>query len=217
MSEMTFGGEAGAKALDELTIAQLRQYAKLYNVVVEKTATKQDIINALQAKMKSKQVLKVADESKAPPPGRWRIVLQKDPTIGAKAGSRPVPVFVNGYRCDIPRGIAVDVPEKVVRLLETCKHPQVVDDPERSGYSKIELLPSYPFQVLDKTEGPDPAPGFEKIKEASYRPRERFWQLFDYWPSKAQLREAQEAGLVSLRSGEFLDDGKRKPLKEIDA
>lgn len=213
MSDMTLNddGHDGNKGLEELTIAQLRQYAKLYRITLEKDATKPEIVEAIKLRLKNKQILKVVDESKAPAPGRWRIVVQKDSSIGIKAGSRPVPVFVNGYRCDIPRGVPVDVPEKVVRLLETCRHPQVIEDPDRSGYSKIELLPSYPFQVLAFTPGPDPQPGFEKVKEAGYRPRARFYQMFDYWPSKSALREAIKSGLIKLKDDEFVEGDRSLP------
>ncbi len=203
--EVVESADAGNKKLEELTIGQLRQYAKLYRITYAKDATKADILSAIQTRLKGKQILDVVDVNKAPAPGRWRIVIQKDPSIGVKAGGRPVPVFVNGYRCDIPRGVPVDVPEKVVRLLETCMHPQTVEDPTKNGAYRIELLPSYPFTVQTFTAGPDPSPGFEKVKQATHRPREAFYQMFDYWPNKQALREAIKEGFISLHAGDRID------------
>lgn len=199
------GGSGGA--LEDLSIAQLRKYASLYRLPYAKDATKKDLLAMINARLKNKQILTVVDESKEPAPGRSRIVIQKDPTIGPKAGSRPVPVFVNGYRCDIPRGVPCDVPHKVVKVLANSKHPQVTEDPDRPGKSTYENLPSYPFQVLASTPGPDPQPGFERIKEAAYRPRERFFQLFDYWPTKAALRDAIKTKLITLKGHEFVEGG----------
>lgn len=200
-------------SLEGLTIGQLRKYASLYRIPLNKEATKLEILAAIKHKLKNKQVTVVTDESKGPAPGRTRIVIQKDASLGPRAGGRPVPVFVNGYRAEIPRGVPCDVPHKVVSLLENSEHPQCVEDPEENGRYKIELLPSYPFSILATTPGPDPSPGFEKVKQQTHRPREAFYQMFDYWPSKEKLREAIKEGLITLKRGEQLP-GEARPIKE---
>lgn len=220
MSEETI--EAGTEqshdstSLDSLTIGQLRKYASLYRIALAKDASKPQILEAIKHKLKNKQITVVTDESKGPAPGRTRIVIQKDASLGPKAGGRPVPVFVNGYRADIPRGIPCDVPHKVVSLLQNCEHPQCVEDPDATGMNlyKIEMLPSYPFTILATTPGPDPSPGFEKIKRQTHRPREAFYQMFDYWPSKEALREAIKEGLISLNKGERLPGEDKPSIKE---
>lgn len=194
---------SGPSTLAELTVEQLKKYATLYKIPFNKDSSKEELIVLIENKNKNKQLSVAMDTSKAPAPGRTRIVIQKDASLGPKAGNRAVPVFVNGYRADIPRGVPCDVPHKVVDLLQNCMHPQtVIDENDPQGASKVELLPSYPFNILASTEGPDPAPGFEKVKAKTHRPREVFYQLFGYWPHKAALREAIKEGLISLKDDE---------------
>lgn len=192
-------------SLESMTIAKLREVARLSHIAYPRDATKEDLINLVRRKNQGRQIILPTDTSKKPQPGRYRVIIQKDPFLGKKSGSAPVSLFCNGYRCDIPRGIAVDIPEKALRVLENTLSVQVVDDPDNSGRNKIEQRPTYNYQVLDFTPGPDPAPGFEKLKEATYRPRERFWQLFGYWPSKSALRDAVKAGLIPMLDGEFIE------------
>ena len=192
--------------LDKMTIAQLRNYAALMKVPFAKDSTKNDILNAIKYRGRHQTLVKITNESDAPPPGYWKIRLMKD---GAnKARNLPVYVQVNGRTATIPRGIPCNVPYKIVEVLRNSTHPQVVEDsslafndPKRI---RIETSPSYPFEVLDKTDGPDPWPGNEIGKQASYGPREKFWRLFGRWPKRGEVHDAIKQGFIKMEVTERL-------------
>jgi hypothetical protein len=182
-------------ALDGLTIAQARSYAKLYNVALSREMTLDDIKAAIKAKQAKHKMVTHADESTGPAPGKWRIKVHKTNEHGAKAGSRPVPVMVNGYKCSIPRNVVVDVPEKVVRVLENSVHYVPIEND--SGLWSFEPQLTYPFQVIASTPGADPSPGYEAGRARMYKQRLAYRDEFGYWPkNQAQLREAISNGLI---------------------
>jgi hypothetical protein len=193
--------------LKDMTIAQARSYAKLYNVAIARDMTLEDIKAAIKAKQSKHKMVVHADTARGPAPGKWRIQIHKTMEHGSKAGSRPVPVMVNGYRCTIPRGVVVDVPEKVVRVLENSTHYVPVETD--GGASTFEAVLSYPFQVLASTPGDDPSPGYEQGRMRKYKQRLAYRDEFGYWPkNQAQLREAIDNGLIKKLP---------KPEAEIEA
>lgn len=201
-------GAGGDVDLEGMTIAQLRTYANLYRVSFSRDSTKQDIIKAIKHKNRGKTFLKQADGDNRPKPGFVRIKLMRDSS--PRARNLPVYVQVNGKTCTIPRGVAVDVPFKIEEVLRHSVHPQVVEDgslpfndPKRI---KIEELPSYPFEVLDRTPGPDPWPGNEVGKKAFHGPREKFWKMFGHWPRRGELKEAIKEGLITIAPTERVAD-----------
>lgn len=184
--------------LEGLDIAAARKLAKLYNVGLSREMRLDEIKAAIKNKLTGKRMVQIAkDNDGGPGPGRWRIIVHKDPTIGVKAGSRPVYVGCNGYRCAIPRGVAVDVPEKVVRILENSRHYTTVMSDDPGEASRLEPVLSYPFQVVAMNPGPDPVPGYEKTKAQWYGARKRFRDKFGYWPRNQQmLRDAIKDGHI---------------------
>lgn len=181
--------------LDSMDIANLRKTAKLYNIPLSRDMTAEDIRNAIHRKREKQNFVLEADTSKRPGPGRWRIILHKTSENGVKAGSRPVSLRVQGYFCTIPRNVPVDVPEKVVRVLENSFHYDMVEN--ETGDMAMEARLTYPFQIVDFTDGPDPYPGYEKAKARKYKRREAFRDEFGYWPKNmAQVEEAEERGLI---------------------
>lgn len=192
--------------LDGMTIGDLRKTAKLYNVNLSREMTAEDIKQAIHRKREKQNILLQADTSKRPAPGRWRIILHKTTDQGVKAGSRPVTLRVQGYFCTIPRNVPVDVPEKVVRVLENSVHYVMSEDDE--GKTIMEAVLSYPFQLVDFTDGPDPYPGYEKAKARKYKRREAFRDEFGYWPKNmAQVEDAEQKGLIGPKKREAkLDD-----------
>lgn len=193
MSEPILDQELATR-LDTMNIAELRKTAKLYNVGLSREMTAEDIKAAIQRK-KSKHNLVMEATSDAPAPGRFRIVLHKSSEFGAAAGSRPVFVKVNGCSVNIPRNIPVDVPEKIVRCLESSVHFVPIEGPD--GITRGEAQLSYPFQIIASTPGPDPTPGYEKSKARMYARRLAYRDEFGYWPkNQAQLREAEDAGII---------------------
>ena len=191
--------------LEAMTIAKVRSYAAMYNISYTRDMSKDDIITTILDKMAKKNVMKAANLDAPPAPGRTRVLISKDVSIGTKAGSRPVPVWVNGYVCTIPRGVAVDVPHKVVEVLKNSYHWQMtedtslpINDPKRM---RFEPVVSYPFQILASTPGPDPSPGNEKAKQASYGPRLEFFEKFGRWPKRQELLDAMKQGFIKMRPG----------------
>lgn len=181
---------------ESMTIAQARAAAKLYNVPLAREMTLEDIRAALRRKVNKSNMVRVADTNSRPAPGMYRIILHKTSDFGAKVGGRPAFVGANGFKVNIPRNIAVDVPEKVIRILENSIH-YVTMEGEAGGQSYQEPHLSYPFQILDSTPGPDPKPGFEKMKARTYRAREKFRDRFGYWPkNQQQLRDALKEGFI---------------------
>lgn len=191
--------------LNDMSIAQARAYAKLYNVALTREMTLEDIKTVIREKQRKHRMVTQADVTRGPAPGRWRITVHKTTEFGAKAGSRPVTVRVNGYVCSIPRNVPVDVPEKVVRVLENSYHYVSVE--ADGGAWVFEPQLSYPFQVLAMNEGPDPSPGYEKQKARTYKMRLAFRDEFGYWPkNQAQLREAMKEGLIKGIGNSKQDD-----------
>lgn len=189
--------------LEDLSIAALRKYAALYRLTVAKTSTKEDIINIIKQKRNSQDMALIVDEETAgsgPKPGWSRIQLHRDPTPGAE--NHPLYVGCNGYNIAIPRGVDVDVPNKVVGVLNDATEQRLVENysapsgsAERWSYQK-QL--SYPFSLIAMNPGPDPRPGYEKGKAAAHRPREKFRELFGRWPTHGELLEAQKEGLIKV-------------------
>ena len=200
----------------EMDMAQLRKYAAAARVAIARDMNKEEIISAIKAKMKDKDILRIGEVGKAPEPGFARIILHRDPTPGA--GNRPVYVQVNGYKCTVPRGIEVDVPMKVVSVLNDAKEMRKEEDPSQPYNSPARwrniMVHSYPFQTLMFTPGPDPRPGFERTKAAKYGPRVAFRDKFGRWPQRAELIEAIKDGLIKLQPQEHLADKEFSNKKE---
>lgn len=198
--------------LDTMTEAALRKYADLQRVPVTKDMTRKEIIAVIKARQKDRATVEIAETGTRPKQGWARIELMKDQSPGAS--NRPVYVNANGYRCTIPRGVEVDVPLKVVSVLNDSRSMRVSEDPDKPfndprRYRK-EMLPSYPFQVKDINQGPDPRPGHELGKLAKQGPREEFRQQFGRYPRKDELIQAQKEGFIKLR-GDIMD----KPLASM--
>lgn len=187
--------------LKEMDIAKLRKFAAASRVAIARDMNKEDIIEAIKAKNKDKDILRVGEVGTEPLPGFARIIMHRDPTPGAQ--NRPVYVQVNGYKCTVPRGIEVDVPLKVVNVLNDAKEMRKVEDPSEPVNSPKrfanQAVHSYPFQTISFTPGPDPRPGLEKTKMAKYGPRLDYNEKFGRWPTRAELDQAIKDGLVQTK------------------
>ena len=64
---------------------------------------------------------------------------------------------------------------------------------------------SYPFQVLDRKEGPEVLTKREMQARKKFAPRLRYWQQFGRWPKPRELAYAIQQGFLNLESGEELD------------
>lgn len=198
---------------DEMEIGKLRQYASHMQVAVPKTATKKDIIEAISRKLKDRQAPVLADDKDRVPPGHAKIILLEDPMPGAS--NYPVFLNANGYLCTIPRGKPVIVPMRVVRTLQNAtvnkrKQSLMTDEHGREKFvESTVVVPSYPFNVLDMTPGPEPLTALEQTKMKTIGPRRRYRELFGHWPKNGQLTRAIEQGLVSLDVNEDLSTAER--------
>ena len=198
--------------LESKNEAQLRKYADLMRIPLTKDMTRKEIISAIKARQKDKQTIEIAETGTRPKPGWARIEILKDSSPGAT--NRPVYVQVNGYRCTVPRGVEVDVPIKVVNVLNDSRSVKVAEDKNRAfndpRYFSKEMLPSYPFQVRDINPGPDPNPSAgQRSRIARAGPREEFREQFGRYPRRDELLQAQKEGFVKMR-GDILPP----PIKE---
>lgn len=192
----------------DMSIQDLRKYASHMRVAMPKTATKDDIIEALERKLDGRTMPELSVEGNKLKPGYARIRILEDGTPGAN--NLPVYVNANGYQATIPRGVEVVVPMRVVRLLNDAKvnrRKQTMvpgpDGVERFRESTVEV-PSYPFQVLEMNQGPEPLTVYEQSKKKSMGPRRRYRKLFHRWPKARDLTRAIEQGLIKLDDDEEL-------------
>lgn len=182
-------------ALEEMGRPELiKQATSIYNLPVQKDWTKDKILSAIKNKLNKSDYALPAVENSMPEPGYTRIRIEK-----AKQGKeQPAFLGVNGYRITIKRGEWVDVPHKIVSLLDTAKEYKLQVD-ETKAYNdptreKWEWSHSYPFSVGPSTPGPDPRPGDEVTRGARAAPKRAFAEEEGYWPTDEQLRNAQKDG-----------------------
>lgn len=203
---------------DEMNIGKLRQYASHMQVAVAKTATKKEIIDAISAKLKGRQAPILADSDDRVPPGHAKIIVLEDPMPGAS--NYPVFLNANGYLCTIPRGKPVIVPMRVVRTLQNAtvnkrKQSLMTDEFGREKFvESTVVVPSYPFNVLEITPGPEPLTPLEQTKMKTIGPRRRYREMFGHWPRNGQLTRAIEQGLIKLDVNEDLSEGEKKAASE---
>jgi hypothetical protein len=204
---------------EEMEIGKLRQYAAHLHVAIQKTATKADIIAAISSKIRDKSVAVIADQGSSVPPGHAKIIVLEDPMPGA--ANYPIFLNANGYVCTIPRGKEVIVPMRVVRTLQNAmvnrrKQSLITDEYGREKFvESTVLVPSYPFNVIDMTPGPEPLTALEKSKEKTIGPRRRYQAMFGHWPKPLELTRAIEQGLITLDNGEDIADSERRAMAEL--
>lgn len=205
---------------DNMPIATLREYASHMQLPLAKTATKQEIKAAIVKKLAGRAAPLLATATSTVPPGHAKIIINEDPT----PGSIQVPVYLNcnGYVCTIPRGKEVIVPMRVVRTLMDSKVKRLVQNRTMDNYGReifqnqTVTVPSYPFQVLESTPGPEPLTNHEKQKQRTNGPRARYWSMFGHYPKPADLRRAIEKGLIKVHDTEILDSGTSAMLEDTE-
>ena len=200
-----------------MDIGKLRQYASHLRVAIPKTATKKDILEAINAKLAGRTTPVLADDSTTVKPGHAKILIIEDPT--PEASNFPVYLNCNGYVCTIPRGKEVIVPMRVVRTLQDAtvlrrKQSMTVDQHGREIFKDTTVrVPSYPFQILEMTPGPEPLTAFEIAKEKTMGPRRRYRDMFGRWPRPRELTRAIEQKLISLEKGEELTEAAQASIE----
>lgn len=201
---------------NDMSIAKLREYAKHMRLPLAKTATKAEIVEAIDRKLNGRAAPEFATPTSQVKPGYAKIRLLSDPMPGAS--NLPVYLNANGYVCMIPRDVDVIVPQRVVRVLNDAivkrkKQSLVSDNYGREIFTTTEVtVPSYPFQVIESNPGPEPLTVFEQGKQKTIGPKRRYRQLFGRWPRPRELTRAIEQKLISLGDDEVLDASTEKLL-----
>lgn len=193
---------------NEMQIGKLREYAKHMRVALAKTATKEEIIEALERKLNGRTTALLASTSDRVPVGHARITVHEDPT----PGSSNIPVYINanGYAATLPRGVEIIVPMRVVRTLNDArvnkrKQIYVAGSDGREVFRESTVsVSSYPYTVHDMNPGPEPMTAHELAKQKAQRPRKIYKDLFGRWPRPGELPRAIEKGLISLNDDDDL-------------
>lgn len=197
--------ELATPEFSKMSLPKLREYAALQRLPVDKNTSREEIIEAIHRKLAGRTMPQLADKDTDLKPGYARIRIDEDSSPSAKQ----IPVYINdnGFECTIPRGVEVIVPNRVVRNLQqaTAKRLRQVEQDSGPPITKEVRVPSYPFQVLDRKEGPEVLTKREMQARKKFAPRLRYWQQFGRWPKPRELAYAIQQGFLNLESGEELD------------
>lgn len=192
----------------EMDIGKLRQVAKHLRLAIAKTSTKDDIVDAIEAKLAGRSMPEFGEAVDKLKPGYARIKLLSDAMPGASNG--PVYVNINGYQATIPREVEVVVPLRVVRALNDAtvnvrRQTMVPTAHGREEFRETQVkVPSYAFQVLEMSPGDEPLTNLEKAKKKMMAPRRRYRDMFHKWPRPRDLTRAIEQGLISMHEDDDL-------------
>lgn len=193
---------------DAMPIGKLREYASHMQIALAKTATKQEIKEAILRKLEGRAAPLLAEHAGKTPPGHAKIILNEDATPGAK--NYPVVFNINGYVCTVPRGKEIIVPMRVLRALQDAKVKRLAQKSIQDEYGReiyqntVVTVPSYPYQVLEIVPGPEPLTALEQQKKKTQGPRKRYRALFGRYPRPAELVRAIEKGFITLDQEEEL-------------
>lgn len=197
--------EVAAPNFNKMTVGQLKEYAALQRLPVDKNTTKEQLIEMINRKLGERIMPQLSKDTSELKPGYARIRIEEDPNPGAKQ----IPVYLNdnGYECTIPRGVEVVVPLRVVRNLRnaTAKRLRQVEQDSGPPITKEVRVPSYPFTVLESREGPEVYTKREMLARKKFAPRLRYWQQFGRWPKPRELAYALQQGFLTLEASEELD------------
>jgi hypothetical protein len=204
-----------------MDIGKLRQYASHMRLPLAKTATKVEIIEAIERKLSGRVIPEFADGDTALKPGYSRITVLSDPM--PQASNLPVFLNCNGYMCLIPRDKEVVVPNRVVRTLRDAKvkrRKQTLqsDSNGREVFRETEVIsPSYPFTIHETKEGPEVYTALEIARQRTAGPKRRYKQIFGRYPRPRELTRAIEQGLIKVNDDEQLEGSTEAILEESKA
>jgi hypothetical protein len=193
---------------ESMPIGKLREYASHMQIALAKTATKEEIKEAIYRKQAGRAGPILASKGDKVPPGHSLIIINEDANPGAK--NFPIPFNINNYTCTVPRGKEVIVPNRVVRILRDATVKRLVQKTVQDQYGRevyqnaVVTVPSYSFQVLESAPGPEPLTPLEQQKQKTMGPRKRYRQMFGRYPRPAELVRAIEKGFIKLDQEEEL-------------
>jgi len=186
--------------LEEMTMPELRQAAsKQYGIKLLREWTKEDIIDQIVAHMSKGEFAQIAKGDNRPEPGWARIRLMPQ----AGQGNIPVYLSLNGYEIYIPWNVQVDVPIKVVGVLQDAIESRPENEGEGADIHRVDReTQSYVYTELMRTDGPDPRPGMETVREKKLAAKREFSEKYGFWPKDSDIKEArQQAYLAKAISG----------------
>lgn len=182
--------------LELLPISELRSKAsKQYGLRVDKTSTKEDLINLIMS-MLSKGEHAMTAKGSAPEPGWARIKVSPIP------GRNNFPFYVacNDYECFIPFNTVVDVPIKIIGVLNDAQEMRVSQSTGGNANEQPERIDSmeasYVFSEISRTDGPDPRPGSEVKREKKIQAKRDFAEKHGWWPKDSELRQASDNNML---------------------
>lgn len=187
----------------DMTLGQLKEVAKHMRVAVDKSATAEEIIEAISKRQRGRTVADIAQKGSSLQPGYARIRIDETQTSNKQI---PVYVFDNGLEYTIPRGVEVDVPIRIMNHLRNAKvkrRKQVDGEDGRPKTTFLEVL-QYPFQVIDLAPGPEIKTKREEAAERLIGPRRRYRDMFGRWPRPRDMTRAIESGILKLNTNEEL-------------
>lgn len=164
-------------SLEALPMSELRQKAvKNFGLKLTRDYTKEDIIKLIINVSANTNFAKEAEGELKP--GWARIKVHKD-----RNSSQEMVFFqCNGYQGLIPMGLEVDVPIKVLELLDHAEEMRISKlDEFGSPHWSLEI--SYPYTLLAKLDGPDPRPGYEVFREKKLAGKRKFFKNYGMWPT----------------------------------
>lgn len=177
--------------LELLPMSELRSQAtKNYGIKLSRDNSKEDIINMIIGQMSKSDFAKPSVGDR-PEPGWARIKVQP------QQGRNNFPFYVacNDYDCFIPYNVVVDVPIKIIGVLNDAVELRIGQDEFSNRTDSMEQ--SYVFSEISRTEGPDPRPGYEVKREAKIKAKRDFADKYGYWPSDTDLREARQSSFLA--------------------
>lgn len=181
-----------AADISDLSLADLRKWAKLMGINAQRDWTVADFVRAIKAQQEASKYLQTSSGSNLEP-GHARVLIHKDPTPGHS--NSPIPLGLNGRQVFAPRGVEITLPIEYVGVLADAKTTITVQkkEPDRDNPQGVvveETIQSYPFQVIEvkphTAESQFKRVGYDNRLE-TYKRRAAFRDAIGKWPTTAEL------------------------------
>lgn len=178
------------EGLEILPISAVRERAvKNFGLKLQRDYSKEDIINLIVGVASKADYAHIATDE-LPAAGWSRIKAFPVP------GRSTFPFYAgcNGYFIWIPYNVNVDVPSKMLGVLNDAQEMRITTD--EFGNQTRTMESSYPYQLIHTTEGPDPRPGFEVGRERKIAAKRKFADVHGYWPKNKDIQEARQGAIL---------------------
>lgn len=192
MTDMTKPQKDEAADISELSISDLRKWAKLMGINAQRDWTATDFVRAIKAQQEAARYMQTSSGSEIAP-GHARVLVHKDPTPGHSNSA--IPLGLNGRLLFVPRGVEFTMPIEYVGVLADAKCTITVQkkEPDRDNPQGVvvdEVMQSYPFQVLEVRPHTE-ASQFKRAnydnRAETYKRRVAFRDAIGKWPTTGEL------------------------------